>query len=127
MKGMICRTEWPICLRLSLPGIPQGLSHGAGRGEQAADVGQADRQPWQLLAVHRLGAARGWQEVCDGVASDVLWLDEILHFPAGMNLHKELEESPRVCRGAASRALHLAVPSQSGASSCFSTWILPLC
>lgn len=109
------------------PWDPSGLSHGAGRGEQAADVGQADRQPWQLLAVHRLGAARGWQEVCDGVAGNVLWLAEVLHFPAGMNLHKELEESPRVPRGAASRALHLAVPSPSGALSCCSAWILPLC
>lgn len=51
------------------PWDPSGLSHGAGRGEQAADVGQADRQH---LAVHRLGAARGWQEVCDGVAGNVL-------------------------------------------------------
>lgn len=70
MKGVICRTEWPICLGLSLPGIPQGFPMVQGGVSRLQMWGrQADRQH---LAVHRLGAARGWQEVCDGVAGNVL-------------------------------------------------------
>lgn len=118
MKGVICRTEWPICLGPSLPGVPQGFPMVQGREGRLQMWG---RQPWQPLALHRLGPARSWQEVCDGVAGNVLWLAEGLHFPAGTNLHRELEESPCVPPqdSSQSAALHLAVPSGSGALSCF--------
>lgn len=119
MKGVICRTEWPICLGLSLPGVPQGfpmVQGGEGRLQMWG------RQPWQPLALHRLGPARSWQEVCDGVAGNVLWLAEGLHFPESLRNHLVF------LHGTAARAQHFIWLCPVGAERCpASTWMLPSC
>lgn len=107
------------------PWDPSGLSHGAGRGGQAADVGQALRQPWQCTGWGQPGAGRrclmglqvmsfGWLKSC---ISQLAW-----------TCTRSLRNHLVLLRGTASRAQPFIWLCSVEVEHCpASTWILPLC
>lgn len=116
MKGVICRTEWPICLGLSLPGIPQGFPMVQGGVSRLQMWGRQTGSTWQCTGWGQPGAGRrcvmGLQVMCFS------WLKSCISQLA-WTCTKSLRNHLVLLRGTASRALHLAVLSQSGALSCF--------
>lgn len=108
-----------ICLGLSLPGIPQGFPMVQGGVSSLQMWGRQTGTPgstWQCTGWGQPEAGRrcvvGLQVMCFG------WLKSCFSQLA-WNCPKSLRNNLAFPHGTASRALHLAMPSQSGTLCCF--------